>query len=124
MSLALFVISGAVLIFLIIHKHVEVVYGRGLIMKSLAHDADIWFHARFTTIGSFTKRLSLKNFVLVLNFSFVWLARVFLAFGSFISKNVRGLIERFAHKEGSLDNSGAASFYLKQIKENRDNQNK
>jgi hypothetical protein len=120
MSLVLFVISGAVIAFLIIHKQVEVTYGRGLIMKNLAHNADVWFHTRFTSLGKITSKITPVNIVRTLNFAFVWLARVFLAFGSFVSKNVRELVTRLAHREGSLDNTGAASFYLKQIKENKD----
>ena len=124
MSLILFVASGIVLLFLIVHKHVEVAYGRGLIMKTLAHKADIWFHARFTSFNVLVSKITLKTIVHALNFSFVWLVRVFLAFGSFISKNVRELIKRFAHKEGSLNNSGAASFYLKEIKESQNMERK
>lgn len=120
MSLILFVASGIVLLFLLVHKQVELVYGRGLIMKNLARDADVWFHARYVSLKAFVSKLSVRNFVWALNFAFVWLARVFLAFGSYVGKNVRELVAKFAHKEGTLKDSGSASFYLKQIKENKE----
>lgn len=118
--LSLFIISGLALLFLIIHKEIELAYGRGLIMKTIAHKTDAWLHGRVDTVRSHKDKLTRQNMLVWSRGLFVHLLRFTLGMFGKLRKSILKLIDKMEKKQVSLGQPGAASFYLKQIAESKE----
>jgi hypothetical protein len=121
MTLALFIGSGIGLVYLLVHKHMEIVYGRRLIMKTLAHKADIWFHVRFKELGHVLSFLNKRNIARWINMFAVLVVRGVLALIGLVRKNTRGAVEKLSKTQETLKERGSASEYLRQIGETKNN---
>lgn len=118
--LLLFIASGTTLIFLIIHKEVELAYGRGLIMKTVAHKTDMWLHEKVGAVRGYKSLVTKKNILSVSHFSLVYILKLTLGFFSKMRKKILKIIDKMEKKQVSLGEPGAASFYLKQITESKE----
>lgn len=117
--LTFFILSGFVMAYLILHKEMEIAFGRGLIMKNLLLKGDLWFHGLFSKIRKFVSLLTWRNLVIALNYLLVVVLRGIIAAGSFIRKKMTRTLDDLTYKQEKLTRSNAASAYLKQIAEEK-----
>lgn len=121
-EITLISIAIVVLVALFAHKYVEMSRGaspriQGARSKADAHVETVVKHAE-TAVSSIT----LRNGVFVANGAVVWVARFFLVIFSTVSRVFHHIVEHGSRRHESLKQGGAASFYLKQIKEEKDTQ--
>ncbi|HVT74915.1 MAG TPA: hypothetical protein VHD69_00635 [Candidatus Paceibacterota bacterium] len=120
-ELTLMAVSGIGMIALLAHKRSELSKG----MPS-AHVENVRVKADpvLYDIGRKTARaasqLTFRNIVLVLNHAFVALVRFFMDISHRAHKVSSNIVERASKKTEDLSRGGAASFYLKQIKETKE----
>ncbi len=119
MYLALFIASGIALIFLVVHKYMETEYDKRLIVKTIAHRADSWFHVFFGRLAHILSFVSLKNIVVFINKIAVFLVRWVLALIASVRKNTTGAVEKLSHTKETIQNKGPQSEYLKRISETK-----
>lgn len=121
--LVFFILSGFVMIYLILHKHMELVYGRGLIVKSILHRGD---HVSHTWLGKFRhwfSHVTRRNIVIAINHSIVVFLRACIFVSSYIRNSMARALEKLSRREEVLKKNGAASAYLKHITEAKNNTN-
>ena len=121
-ELTFFSLSGLVIIGLFIHKHLEQSNGQ---VHASVHEtrrrADNFFHDVFMSIHGALSRITSKNAIIAVNAGVVVIVRGILAVIDFIRNNVHTFVEKASRKQETLKNGGAASFYLKQIKDVKEN---
>lgn len=121
--LIFFSLSGFVMIYLIVHKRMEVSHKRGLILKTLIHKGDVWTHKIYAEIRRTGSFITKRNAVLLLNYCVVMFLRAIVYTSSVIRREVSRVLDRLVRKQEVLTKSGAASAYLKQISEHKNNGN-
>ncbi|PJE74231.1 MAG: hypothetical protein COV01_01915 [Candidatus Taylorbacteria bacterium CG10_big_fil_rev_8_21_14_0_10_41_48] len=113
-------IALVVLIVLFVHKYLEQVRGAHPKIVDVRNKADVQVETAVKHAEMAVSSITLHNTVLVANGTFVWIARFFLHIFSTIGRAFHHIVERGSRRQESLKQGGAASFYLKQIKENKD----
>ncbi len=90
-------------------------------MKTVAHKTDIWLHKRVGTVREYKGLVTKKNILSVSHFSLVYVLKMTLGLFAKVRKKILKLIDRMEKKQVSLGCPGAASFFLKQIAESKEN---
>jgi len=120
LEITLISIALSVLIALFVHKHFEQIQGAHPTVVDVRNKADDHVEAAVKHAETAVSSITLHNGVLVANGTVVWIARIFLKISSTVSHIFHHIVERGSRRQESLKQGGAASFYLKQIKENKD----
>jgi hypothetical protein len=121
LELTLMVLSGAGMIALLVHKHLEISRGLETRAQNMREKADPVLHTIHHSTGRFVSHITFHNALLVLNQTFVHIVRFFMDTSHKVHKVSSNLVEKASKKTEDLSRSGAASFYLKQIKDAKDN---
>ncbi|HEU5114613.1 MAG TPA: hypothetical protein VFT82_02500 [Candidatus Paceibacterota bacterium] len=120
LELTLMTVSGLGMIALLVHRHLELSRGvAGKVREVRAKTDPILTNLHHTT-GRFFSYFTLHNFVLLVNYAFVHVVRFFMNIAHEVHTASSKLVEKASKKTEDLSRSGAASFYLKQIKETKD----
>jgi len=119
---ALFIASGLTMVLLVLHKHMEITYGKGLIMRRLAHSADGRVRIATRTVRKVTPLFKRRYLARFIHMVIIVLARAIIATSRWIHGAIYGTRERFSKNEPQILGEGA-SMYVKQISETKDVEN-
>ncbi len=119
-ELTLMTLSGLGMIALLARKHLEMSRGVGQTSWAVRQKTDPILQNLHHSTGRFFSYLTLHNFILLLNFAFVRVIRFFMEISRKVHTASASIVEKASKKTEDLSKSGAASFYLKQIKETKD----
>ena len=124
MTLEITLISIAIALFVVlfVHKHLELSKGAHPHVQRVRSKVDTHVETVVKHTETAVSSITLRNSVFVANGAVVWIARFFLVVFSTVSRIFHRIVEHGARRHEDLKQSGAASFYLKQIKENKDAQ--
>ena len=117
-------ISVAVMVFLIVHKHMEVNNGMKTIVATTREKTDPVLRDFHNNTGKILSEITLDNIILFINKVFVFVVRFFMHASHHVHTISSSIVEKASQKREDLTRSGAASFYLKQIKESKETEGK
>ncbi len=120
-ELTLMIVSAAVMIFLLIHKQREMATGGKTTISAVREKADPLLRDIHQSTGKVLSNVTLNNFILFINHLFVMIFRMFMHVSHKVHKTSSEIVEKASKKKKDLTRGGAASFYLKQIKEAKEN---
>lgn len=110
-------ISFVGMIAIIVHKYLESSRGVRTSVENVRAKTDpVLRDVRHSTLRFFSY-LTLKNTVLFVNFLFVHIVRFLMHFSDKVHKVSSNVVSKASQKKEDLTRGGAASFYLKKIKE-------
>jgi hypothetical protein len=124
LEITLISIAIVILVTLFVHKYFELSRGTHPRVTTLRENADTHVETAVKHAETAVSSITLHNSVLVANGTVVWIARVFLFISSSVSRAFHRVVEHGARRQESLKQGGAASFYLKQIRENKETNSK
>ncbi|MFA6095337.1 MAG: hypothetical protein WC767_00630 [Candidatus Paceibacterota bacterium] len=114
-------ISVVVIAAVLVHKHFELAKGAAHpAVADVRGKADVRVETAIAHTEAAVSKVTLRNGVMVANGAVVWTARILLAISSAVSHAFHIIVERASHRQDKLKNGGAASFYMKQIREAKD----
>ena len=102
---------------LFVHKQIELSRGTKQAVAIVREKADVHVESAVKYAETAVSSITVRNSVLVANGAVVWTARVLLHVFSAASRVFHHLVERGSRRQENLKQGGAASFYLKQIRE-------
>lgn len=120
LELTLMAVSGLGMIALLVHRHMEITRGIETRAAAMRQKADPVLRDIHRSTGRIASRFTLHTFVLALNRAFVYAVRFFMDISHKAHKASADLVEKASRKTEDLSKRGAASFYLKQIKDAKD----
>lgn len=120
LGLLLMVISAALMIFLIVHKYMEVNRGMKTVVNEVREKTDPVLRDVHQTANKVLSGINLHNVILFANHIFVSIVRFFMNVSHEVHKTSSAIVEKASKKREDLSHGGAASFYLKQIKESKE----
>ena len=121
LELSLMTISGLGMIGLLIHKHLENSRGIATRLKELRTKADPTLHRVHISVSSILSKITIGSIVIFFNKIFVYVVRLFMNVSHKVHTVSSDLVEKASKKTEDLSKAGAASFYLKQIKDAKEN---
>ncbi len=124
LEIVLISISLAVVTALFVHKHVESAAGAHPKIVTVREKADTHVKQAIIHAEKAASSITFRNIVIVLNGIVVWVARMFLFLSSATHRAFHRLVEHGSRRQENLKRRGAASFYLKQITEKKDDSDK
>jgi len=117
LELTLMGIAVGVMATLIVHKHLESTRGLTTSVHEMRQKTDpVLNDIRYTT-GRVFSYVTLHNFVVVLHYAFVHVARWIMDVSHIVHKTSSSLVEKASKKTEDLSRRGASSFYMKQMKD-------
>lgn len=117
LELSLLIISCAVMITVLVHKHRESARGALLTVHNVRSKTDPVLHNVRHVVLRFISYLTVKNAVLLGNYLFVHAVRFLMKFSHKIHRLSAEFVSRASKKKEDLTRGGTASFYIKKIKE-------
>ena len=121
LEITLMTISGLGMAALLVNKHLERARGDFLApVEDMRQKADPILRNLHHSTGRFFSYITVHNIVLILNYAFVHLVKFCMDLSHKVHTMLSGVVEKASRKTEDLSRSGAASFYLKQIKESKD----
>jgi hypothetical protein len=106
---------------IIVHRHLEVTRGlRTAAVIDIREKADPILRGIHHTAGDAFSYVTLHNFVVLCHWLFVRVVRAVMLLTRAIHDSAARIVHKASQKTEDLSRSGAASFYLKQIKEGKD----
>lgn len=119
-ELMLMTVAGIVMVALLAHRHLELSRGLETRAQDMREKADPILRNFHHSTGRMFSYFTVHNFVLVLNYAFVHVVKLFMELSHSVHKASSNIVEKASKKTEDLSKGGAASFYLKQIKETKD----
>lgn len=118
-EISLMVLSVAAMASILVHRHFE--NARGLVtrMQGVRVKADPVLRTAQRATGRLFSYMTARNAVLFANFLFVRAVRAMMAASRWFHELGESVVTKAASKTEDLSRGGAASFYLKQIKEGK-----
>lgn len=120
LELWLMIVSGVGMIGMLTASFIERSKGVKIPYKDLSAKADPVLSSIGDSASTIASHITLRNAVVVLNHAFVLIVRFFIHLFREIHDFLHDIVERASKKTEDLSRSGAASFYLKKIKEGKD----
>lgn len=117
LELSLMSISGLGMIALLVHKHLENTRGIATRIQEARKKADPILQELHGITSKIMARFTVNNAIIFLNRVFVYVVRFFMNVSRRVHIISSNLVEKASKKTEDLSRSGAASFYLKQIKD-------
>ena len=115
--LALFILSGLVIVALLFHARLKFANGTGLAALNPLSNLDKTVTGSTEKIKSHVALVNKNNVFKVLNGAFVFVMRVLLAIVEWVRNHIHTLYEKAKNEKPTLSGSGSSSVYLKQISE-------
>jgi hypothetical protein len=119
-ELSLIVASGLFMAGLIAHKRIEASRGARTKVYDMRQKTDPILENLHHNTGRFFSYVSLKNAILLLNFIFVSVVKFFMNVSKKVHDSSSAIVAKASKKKEDLSRAGAASFYLKKIKEGKE----
>lgn len=119
-ELLLMTVSAAAMIALLVHKHLEKTRGLETRAQEYREKTDPILRDFRHTTNRFFSHITVHNVILGLNQIFVQIVRFFMDVSHRAHKVSSDIVEKASKKTEDLSRAGTASFYLKQIKEKKD----
>jgi hypothetical protein len=119
-ELSLMMVSLAVMAGLLVHKSFELLKGTTKPMDNVRGKVDPILQGVNHTTGKFASYLTVHNAVLLANYVFVKIIRLFMHASNKMHRVSSEIVEKASKKTEDLSRGGAASFYLKKIKEGKE----
>ncbi len=113
-------VAAIVMVSLLVHKHLELNRGLSTRAQGMREKTDPILRNIHHTAGRTVSYFTWHNIVLWLNFAFVKVVRFFMEISHKAHKVSSNIVEKASKKTEDLSKAGAASFYLKQIKDDKD----
>lgn len=113
-------VSGMVMIGLLVHKTFESSRGAHVSVSSVRQKTDPILQNLHHTTGRYFSYITLHNTILLLNYVFVHTVRLFMHTSQKVHKVSAEIVHKASQKTEDLSRGGAASFYLKKIKEEKE----
>ena len=110
-----FALSGLVMVFLLVHKQIELSRGRGILATDVTKKSDKHVHHWYSKIKNWLLMVNTKNIVRGLNMFFVIIARIIMDLSKQIHVLAHKVTEKLAHQKEVVGDSSKASEYLKKI---------
>lgn len=114
-------VSGAVIAFLYLHNHLERNHGVVTKVQSIRTKTDPLIERLKQRINHALSHLTLHHLSIFLHNLFVYAARFFMHLSRKVHDSSSRLVEKASQRREDLSKGKAASFYLKQIKDAKDN---
>ncbi len=109
------------MIFLLIHKYMEVNKGTKTAMQNVRQKTDPVLRDIHQTTTEILSNITPHNIILLANHVFVSIVRFFMYISHRVHTISSSIVEKASKKKEDLSRGGAASFYLKQIKQSKEN---
>lgn len=119
-EIVLMLLAGAVMAALLVHRRLESSRGISTRARAVANKADPILEDAKRGASKFVSHISLRNLVLLANFIFVQIVRFFMHASSKAHKVSSDIVTKASKKTEDLSRGGSASFYLKKIKEGKE----
>ncbi len=119
-ELTLMAVSGIVMAALLLHKHLELSRGIETRAQEVREKADPILRNLHHTTGRFLSYFTAHNAVLLANFALVHVVKLFMELSHSVHRASSAIVERASKKTEDLSRGGAASFYLKQIRQTKE----
>jgi hypothetical protein len=120
LELSLLILSCLAMVALLVHKQRESSQGvRASVENVRAKTDPLLRNVRHTT-GRFVSYISVRNGVLFANYVFVHVVRFMMHASHKVHRVSAEVVSRASKKKEDLTRGGAASFYLKKIKEGKE----
>ncbi|MDE1874806.1 MAG: hypothetical protein KGI79_02630 [Patescibacteria group bacterium] len=119
-QITIMAVSAAGMIALLVHKHLELSRGLETRVHDMRRKTDPVLSEIHQAAGRAVSHVTWSNIVLAVNLAFVRVVRFFMNVSHRVHKASSDLVEKASRKTEDLSKGGAASFYLKQIKESKD----
>lgn len=116
LGISLMVISAALMIFLIVHKHMEVNRGIKTAILDVREKTDPVLRDVRETTNKVLSGINFHNIIIFANHALVSIFRFFMNVSHEVHKTSSAIVEKASKKREDLSHGGATSFYLKQIK--------
>ncbi len=120
LELSLMGVSVVGMFILLVHKKVELARGESASISAARGKTDPLLQNLHHTTGKFFSYFTLHNAILLLNYAFVHVVRLFMHASSKMHEVSSDIVNKASKKTEDLSRGGAASFYLKKIKETKD----
>ncbi len=119
LELSLMTVSIVAMALVLVHKHLETTQGLKTAIHSVREKADPVIYDFHKSTDRFFSYLTLHNAVLLANFIFVFVVKIFVYLSSKVHHVSSNIVDKASKKTEDLSRGGSASFYLKKIKESR-----
>lgn len=119
-ELIIMAVSGLGMAALLVHKHLENTRGLETRVRDMREKADPILEGIHQTTSRAVSRVTLGNAALVVNRAAVHAVKLVMDVSHRAHRVSAAFVEKASQKTEDLSKAGAASFYLKQIKESRD----
>ena len=105
------------MIFLIVHKRLELEHGKGLIVRDMWHDLDQKVHTGLERSRGLIAATNAKNFFKWLRAVFTHIVHLLLVAINWMQFHIHHFYMKLRHEKSQLDANASASIYLKQMNE-------
>ncbi len=119
LELSLMTVSIVAMALVLVHKHLETTRGLKTAIHAVREKADPVIYDFHKSTDRFFSYLTLHNAVLLANFIFVCIVKIFVYVSSRAHRVSSNIVDKASKKTEDLSRGGSASFYLKKIKESR-----
>ena len=116
-ELSLFSLSCIAMVAILVHKHLESSRGALPSVENVRAKADPVLRDVRHSTTKIVSYFTVRNGVLFVNFVFVHVVRFLMRFSHKVHRVSAEVVSRASKKKEDLTRGGAASFYLKKIKE-------
>ena len=110
-------VSAGVMIFLLVHKRMEQSSAAKTAIYRMRQKTDSILRDLHRTTDDILSHVNLRNIILSANRFFVFIVRFFMHVSHRTHVVLSAIVERASKKKENISRAGAASFYMKQIKE-------
>ena len=117
LPLALFIISGVIMVSLLVHRRRVVSHGTGIAVLDTLSNFDHKVTNLADKIKNYIALVNKHNTFKVVNAVFVFVMRVLLAIVEWVRNHIHALYVRARHERPKLSENGSSSVYLKHISE-------
>ncbi len=120
LELTLMLVSMAAMTGLIVHKRLEPTWGVTAPLRDVREKTDPILRHMHRSTNKVFGYVTIHNGVLLANYVFVHIVRFLMRASSKIHNLSSDIVEKASRHTEDLSRGGAASFYLKKIKEDKD----
>lgn len=115
-------VTAGAMIAILVHRHLEIVKGapRIAIVADIRAKADPILAGLHHTAGNIFSYVTLHNVIVLCHWLFVRAVRLCMLVSKHVHDVSAHIVHKASQKTEDLSRSGAASFYLKQIKEGKE----
>jgi hypothetical protein len=119
LELSLMTVGIVAMTLVLVHKHLETTRGLKTAIHTVREKTDPVIYDFHKSTDRFFSYFTLHNAVLLANFIFVFIVKIFMYISSKAHSVSSDIVDKASKKTEDLSRGGSASFYLKKIKESK-----